>query len=242
MPDQAEQSAPDTNQETDTGEPSPATDNRQPLGGDALQKGIAQAFEPALAALRESRKPADDAHPEQPVSDQPDSPEPAPKAKRATSRRQSQKTDPPTDTEGNSTMTAETDKKDERQNEQATEQEDSTAEAPNRQSGSSSSTNPPAKRDTAAPARRESSSGAQTNPKNAARLGLLHMAREWREKGSIYQALHAYEEILGRYPGTGVAAAATEELLEMARKLEAEGQFRAALEIFHKLEEYGVDQ
>jgi hypothetical protein len=243
MPDQAEQSAPDTNQETGTREPSSATDNRQSLGGDALQKGIAQAFEPALAALRESRKPADDAHPEQPESEQPGSPEPAPKAKRATSRRrQTQRTDPQTDREGNSTMTAETDQKDEGQNEQDTEQEDSTAEAPDRQSGSSSSTNPPAKRDTATPARRGSSSGAQANPRNAARLGLLHMAREWREKGSIYQALHAYEEILGRYPGTGVAAAATEELLEMARKLEAEGQFRAALEIFHKLEEYGVDQ
>ena len=243
MQDHAEQSAPDTNGETHTGEPSPATGNRQPLGGDALQKGIAQAFEPALAALRESREPAADAHPEQPESEQPGSSEPAPKAKRATSRRQSQRTDPPTDTEGNSTMTAETDQKDETQNEQATAQEDSAAEKPNRPSRqSSSSENSPGKRDKKTPARGKSSSGAQANPRNAARLGLLHMAREWREKGSIYQALHAYEEILGRYPGTGVAAAATEELLEMARKLEAEGQFRSALEIFHKLEEYGVDQ
>jgi tetratricopeptide (TPR) repeat protein len=140
-------------------------------------------------------------------------------------------------------MTAETDQKDERQNEQGTEQQDSAPEGQNQQSSrSSSSTNLPARHDEATPARGETRSGAQGNPRNAARLGLLHMAREWREQGSVYQALHAYEEILGRYPGTGVAAAATEELLEMARKLEAQGQFRGALEIFHKLEEYGVDQ
>jgi hypothetical protein len=68
------------------------------------------------------------------------------------------------------------------------------------------------------------------------------MARAWRDQGSVYEALQAYEEIVAAYPGTGVAAAAIEDLVEMARNLEADGKFHAALDLYHRLEALGVDR
>ena len=42
--------------------------------------------------------------------------------------------------------------------------------------------------------------------------------------------------MLVRYPDTGVASAAVEELMAMAEDLEQQGKFYAALDIFNKLE------
>lgn len=83
--------------------------------------------------------------------------------------------------------------------------------------------------------------GAQTptyyyDPQAAARTGLLNLATAWKNAGSTYQALHAYTEILTRYPQTGAAVAATEGLVDLANTLEKQGRFYAALDIYHKLE------
>jgi tetratricopeptide (TPR) repeat protein len=80
----------------------------------------------------------------------------------------------------------------------------------------------------------------ESNPTYAARAALLRMARQWRDTGSTHQALEAYEQILTNYPGTQVAAAATEELVQLAQMMEDQGQFHSALEVFKKLERYGA--
>jgi hypothetical protein len=54
--------------------------------------------------------------------------------------------------------------------------------------------------------------------------------------GGSYQAIHAYTEILIRYPGEGVANAAAEELLDLADAFEDQGGFYTALGIFDRLE------
>ena len=75
------------------------------------------------------------------------------------------------------------------------------------------------------------------DPQAAARTGLLHLATEWKEAGGTYQAIHAYMEILTRYPQTGASAAATEGLVDLANRLEKQGMFYTALNIYQKLEQ-----
>ena len=81
------------------------------------------------------------------------------------------------------------------------------------------------------------SAGVEFDPGRAIRVGLLRLARNWRESGSTYQAIHAYTEVLIRYPQTGAANAAVEELLVMADNLTRQGRYYAALNIFNKLEQ-----
>jgi len=86
------------------------------------------------------------------------------------------------------------------------------------------------------PARRVLS-GEVFHPTGAIRVGLLRLARSWKDAGSTYQAIHAYTEVLIRYPRTGAASAAVEELLGMAESLARQGKYYAALNIFNKLEQ-----
>jgi tetratricopeptide (TPR) repeat protein len=79
--------------------------------------------------------------------------------------------------------------------------------------------------------------GEVFSPRTAIQLGLVRLARSWSEAGSIYQAIHAYTEVLIRYPETGAAEVAAEELLIMAERLAQQGRYYAALNIFNKLEE-----
>jgi hypothetical protein len=74
------------------------------------------------------------------------------------------------------------------------------------------------------------------DPQGAARAGLLRLATDWKEAGSAYQAMHAYMEVLRRYPQTGAAAAATEGLVDLANRLQKQGKFYAALNIYDKLD------
>ena len=83
---------------------------------------------------------------------------------------------------------------------------------------------------------------ATDNPQFAARAGLLRMARQWRDTGSTHQAIQAYKEILTNYPGSQVATAATQELIELAQMMEDQGQFHSALEVFKMLEQFGVER
>jgi tetratricopeptide (TPR) repeat protein len=87
------------------------------------------------------------------------------------------------------------------------------------------------------PARHRVVSGEVFNPRRAIRVGLLRLARNWSDTGSIYQAIHAYTEVVIRYPQTGAAEAAVEELLVLADKLARQGRYYAALNIFNKLEQ-----
>ena len=74
------------------------------------------------------------------------------------------------------------------------------------------------------------------DPKGAARAGLLRLATDWKNAGSTYQAIHAYMEVLTRYPQSGAAAAATEGLVDLADNLQKQGRFYAALNIYDKLD------
>ena len=87
------------------------------------------------------------------------------------------------------------------------------------------------------PARRRVVHGEVFTPRTAIQLGLVRLARSWSETGSIYQAIHAYTEVLIRYPETGAAEAAAEELLVLAERLAQQGRYYAALNIFNKLEQ-----
>jgi len=87
------------------------------------------------------------------------------------------------------------------------------------------------------PAQQRGVSGEVFDPRRAIQVGLVRLARHWSDTGSIYQAIHAYTEVLIRYPGTGAAEAATEELLILAEKLAYQGRYYAALNIFNKLEQ-----
>jgi hypothetical protein len=87
------------------------------------------------------------------------------------------------------------------------------------------------------PARRRVVHGEVFDPRRAIPVGLLRLARNWSDAGSIYQAIHAYTEVVIRYPQTGAAEAAAEELLVLADKLARQGRYYAALNIFDKLEQ-----
>lgn len=86
------------------------------------------------------------------------------------------------------------------------------------------------------PARNRVAHGEVFNPRRAIPIGLLRLARSWSDTGAVYQAIHAYTEVLIRYPQTGAAEAAAEELLILAERLAQQGRYYAALNIFNKLE------
>jgi flagellar biosynthesis/type III secretory pathway ATPase len=65
----------------------------------------------------------------------------------------------------------------------------------------------------------------------------LRLARDLKNAGAIYQALHAYTEIMARYPGTDTARDAAVELAALAETLEQQGKVRTALHIFDTLEQ-----
>lgn len=77
------------------------------------------------------------------------------------------------------------------------------------------------------------------NPSGAVQAALLRLATNWRATGSVHQAMAAYTEILVRYPGTGAAQAAAEDLVSLADALEKEGMFYSALAVLRKVEAYG---
>lgn len=86
------------------------------------------------------------------------------------------------------------------------------------------------------PARQRAVSGEVFDPRRAIPIGLLRLARNWSDTGSVYSAIHAYTEVLIRYPESGAADAAVEELLLLAERLSQQGRYYAALNIFNKLE------
>jgi tetratricopeptide (TPR) repeat protein len=86
------------------------------------------------------------------------------------------------------------------------------------------------------PAPRRAVHGEIFDPRRAVPIGLLRLARSWSDAGSIYQAIHAYTEVLVRYPRTSASEAAAEELLILADRLAQQGRYYAALNIFNKLE------
>lgn len=75
------------------------------------------------------------------------------------------------------------------------------------------------------------------DPHGAIRVGMLKLARNWASEGHVYSAINTYREVLTRYPGTGVADAAVEDMLELAGTLEERGMYFTALNLFHTMEE-----
>lgn len=79
--------------------------------------------------------------------------------------------------------------------------------------------------------------GEMFNPSAAIRVERLRLARRWRDAGLVYSAIYAYTQVLERYPCTGAARAAAEELLDLAKELADEDKYYTALNIFNRLEE-----
>ena len=215
--------------------------------GDALQRAIAEALQPALSQMQESVTQDADAHEEG------DTPVPQAEPHPATSsddggappRNESNTNPSADDTQGSNTMATDSDQTS--QQNAGDQDNDGTQHTEQRASNqsarrSSSSSNPPARKSTSSSKRSGSGNARSYNPAQVARVGRLNMARAWRDQGSVYEAIKAYEEILAAYPGTGVAAAAVEDLTQMAQNLEAQGQFHAALDLYHRLEQLGVDR
>ena len=75
------------------------------------------------------------------------------------------------------------------------------------------------------------------DPAGRAQYGLLNLAWRWQEAGAPIRAIHAYMELLQRYPDTPAAAAAIADLVELSEKLIAEGQFHTAFGIYEHLEQ-----
>ena len=91
---------------------------------------------------------------------------------------------------------------------------------------------------TAAPTTRAAQSPAdQPFAASCTQAGLLNLAWSWQQAGAPIRAIHAYLELLSRYPDTEAADAAVADLVELSGKLVDEGQFHIALGIFEQLEE-----
>ena len=75
------------------------------------------------------------------------------------------------------------------------------------------------------------------DPSRAAQAGLLNLAWRWQESGSPIRAIHAYMELLCRYPDSAGAEAAVADLVALSDKLAEQGQFHTALAIYDQLEE-----
>ena len=71
-----------------------------------------------------------------------------------------------------------------------------------------------------------------------AQAALLNLAWTWQESGAPIQAIHAYVELLNRYPETAAADAAVADLVELANKLVGQGNFHTALGIYRELERF----
>ena len=71
----------------------------------------------------------------------------------------------------------------------------------------------------------------------ATQAGLLKLAWKWQEAGAPIRAIHAYIELLTRYPDTPGADAAVADLVELSDILVEQGQFHTALAIYDHLEE-----
>lgn len=129
---------------------------------------------------------------------------------------------------------------------QSNQQSNQTADQQGNQGGSQTSNLPAPTRQARPPApapRRDVAASEQAapdwvfDPHGAIRVGMLRLARNWASEGHVYSAINTYREVLMRYPGTGVAAAAVEDMLELARFLEQRGMYFTALDIFHTMEE-----
>ena len=75
------------------------------------------------------------------------------------------------------------------------------------------------------------------DPSQFAQTGLLNLAWSWQRAGAPIRAIHAYMQLLDRYPGTPAAAAAVADLVEISDRLARDGQFHTALAIYDQLEE-----
>ncbi len=74
------------------------------------------------------------------------------------------------------------------------------------------------------------------DPVAATQAGLLNLAWKWQEAGAPIRAIHAYMQVLVRYPDTPGAEAAVADLMELSDKLATQGQFHTALAIYEHLE------
>ena len=80
----------------------------------------------------------------------------------------------------------------------------------------------------------------QFDPLRAAQTGLLKLAWSWQQAGSPIRAIHAYMELLFRYPDSAAADAAVADLVQLSDKLASEGQFHTALGIYEHLEHWAT--
>ena len=75
------------------------------------------------------------------------------------------------------------------------------------------------------------------DPLAATQAGLLNLAWRWQRAGAPIRAIHAYMELIARYPHAPAAGAAVADLVELSEKLAAEGHFHIAFGIYEELEE-----
>lgn len=74
------------------------------------------------------------------------------------------------------------------------------------------------------------------DPIGAAQAGLLSLAWSWQNAGAPIRAIHAYMELIERYPDSPAAAGAIADLVDLSSKLAEEGNFHTAFRIYDELE------
>lgn len=75
------------------------------------------------------------------------------------------------------------------------------------------------------------------DPVAATQTGLLNLAWHWQQAGAPIRAIHAYMELITRYPHSPAAAAAVADLVDLSEKLAHHGHFHIALGIYDQLED-----
>ena len=64
---------------------------------------------------------------------------------------------------------------------------------------------------------------------------LMRSARAYQEQGNVYQATHAYCDVLDHYPETKQAQEARDRLVKMAQEYEKNGQFHTAKHLYRRI-------
>jgi tetratricopeptide (TPR) repeat protein len=86
--------------------------------------------------------------------------------------------------------------------------------------------------------RRAASQGYQFDAIAASRAELIRLAASWSMAGAPFQAVRIYTQVLERYPNSGAAVAAAEELVNLAETLQQRGMYFTAAGILDKLYQY----
>ena len=66
---------------------------------------------------------------------------------------------------------------------------------------------------------------------------LMRSARAYQDQGNVYQATHAYCDVLDHYPETKQAQEARDRLVKIAQEYERNGQLHTAKHLYRRMDD-----